>query len=161
MPANGRQDLIRRLKVNVQMSWKLTQFVWRHAGHAVASGFSNCRIPPTRKVLTLTDQTLRDTGILPCVRNVDKQNDIDEMAESSPRGCKRRTETVLDVIYLASNGLTNIHKFHDQPVVQSVYIYYTKHCVLIIANCYMYSSLTNKCTFINLKNTLKFTLKYT
>ena len=25
---------------------------------------------------------------------------------------------------------------------------------------YIYSSLTNKCTFINLKNTLKFTLKY-
>jgi len=26
---------------------------------------------------------------------------------------------------------------------------------------YMYSSLTNKCTFINLQNTLQFTLKYT
>jgi len=80
---------------NVQMPWRLLRFLWRYDGHAVASGVSNCWIP-NRRVLTLIDQTLRDTGTPPGVRNVDKQKVIVEMVENSPRGSKR---TILDAVY--------------------------------------------------------------
>ena len=73
-------------------------------------------------MLTLTDQTLRDIGTIPSVRNVDKQKDIVEMAESSQSGSKRRSGTILDVVYLPCNGLINTHKFHDQLAAQAVYI---------------------------------------
>jgi hypothetical protein len=123
---------------NVQMPWRLIRFLWPHAGDAVPSGSSNCRIP-TRRVLTLMDQTLRNTGTLTGVRNVDKK-DIFEMAESSPPGSKRRIGSTLAVVYLPCNSLINTHKFHDKLVAQFVYIYCTKHNVLIIItpNCYMF-----------------------
>jgi len=68
-----------------------------NSNHSVAEyqqRFPNRRIP-TRRVFTRVYQTLRDTGTLPGVRiaaerDVDEEEGIDQMVQSSPRASTRR-----------------------------------------------------------------------